>query len=151
MQRVFKKHYYNQTPLYEANYAKLAKLIPDSSKGVYHVTHAGNESGTYLSMEVVENHKYTTIARLEIGFDSNNPLLTCPAFVLRICNDVKVAEVIAYHNQTRFKPDYDYPNQNMLHRDEKHQVNRLLGELLDYFLNGKCKVATETLDKLLSW
>ena len=151
---MLKKHYHNQTPLYEANYSKLARLVPDTIYGIKNTTPSGdvssNELGIHLSLEILENHKYTIIAKLKINLNKTNAYLTSPAFVLRICHDVQVAEVIGYDNQFSFQPDYDYPNQEMMHRDEKHQVNRLLGELLDYFIHDKHDVHKEFLDQLFS-
>lgn len=126
------------------------RLVPDPKLGKRYVVPCTNDTGISLSLEVSENHKYTDVARLSIDYQTSSPLLTSPAFVLRICRDAKVAEVLGYHNHSQFKPDYDYPNQNMLHRDEKHQINRLLGELLDYFIQDKSSVPAEILDQLLS-
>ena len=161
---MLKKHYYNQTPLYEANYSRLARLVPNTIYGIKSTVASGDTSnnvnannsatseelGIQLSLEILENHKYTVIARLTINLSETSAYLTSPAFVLRICHDVQVAEVIGYDNQFSFQPDYDYPNQQMMHRDEKHQVNRLLGELLDYFIHDKHDVRKEFFDQLFS-
>lgn len=143
-----KKHYFNQTPLYEANYARLAILIPNSFTGINNVLSLANNSKIKFSLEIIESHKFTIVVALKISYNFSNPLIVNPSFKIRICHDASVAEVIAYHRHSNFKPDYHYPNQSMLHKDEKQQVNRLLGEFLDYFINDKRSAPLELLDQL---
>jgi len=147
---VLKKHYINQTPLYEANYSKLIRLIPNTLHGINNVISLASDSKIKFILEISECHKYTIVAQLKISYDFASPLVSSPSFKLRICHDAKVAEVVGYHQHTHFKPDYLYPNQCMLHRDEKHQVNRLLSEFLDYFINDKRITPLELLDQLPS-
>ena len=143
-----KKHYFNQTPLYEANYARLANLIPNSFEGINNVLSLANNSKIKFALEIIESHKFTVVVVLQISYNFSSPLITNPSFKIRICHDASVAEVIAYHHHSNFKPDYHYPNQAMLHKDEKQQVNRLLGEFLDYFINDKRAAPLELLDQL---
>ena len=160
---MLKKHYINQTPLYEANYSKLVRLIPSTLQGITlrdaNICDANKSislSSISLSsnapikfvLEISECHRYTIVAELTISYNVASPLVSNPTFKLHICHDAKVAEVVGYHQHTRFKPDYEYPNQCMLHRDEKHQVNRLLSEFLDYFVNDKRITPLELLDQL---
>ncbi len=149
---MLKKHYINQTPLYEANYSKLVRLIPNALHGItLHEIKSislANDTPIKFVLEINEHHKYTIIAELKISYSFSNPLVSSPTFKLRICRDAKVAEVVGYHQHTHFEPDYEYPNQHMLHRDEKHQVNHLLSEFLDYFINDKRITPLELLDQL---
>jgi uncharacterized protein YqiB (DUF1249 family) len=143
-----KKHYFNQTPLYEANYARLKRLIPNSFDGINNVLSLANNSKIKFALEIIESHKFTVVVVMKISYDFSSPLITNPSFKIRICHDASVAEVIAYHHHANFKPDYHYPNQDMLHKDEKQQVNRLLGEFLDYFINDKRAAPLELLGQL---
>jgi len=152
---VLKKHYINQTPLYEANYAKLLRLIPNTLNGISvqeiqkNISlSSNNDKPIKFTLEIEEFCKYTLIANFKINYNFSNPLVSSPIFKLHICHDAKVAEVVGYNQHSRFKPDYEYPNQNMLHRDEKHQVNRLLSEFLNYFINDKRIKPLELLDQL---
>lgn len=145
-----KKHYFNQTPLYEANYSKLVRLIPNALHGINNIISLANDSQIKFILAISECHKYTIVAELKISYNFVNPLLSNPCFKLHICHDAKVAEVVGYHQHTGFKPDYPYPNQGMLHRDEKRQINCLLGEFLDYFINDKSITPLELLDQLPS-
>lgn len=147
---MLKKHFYNQTPLYEANYLKLTRLIPNTLHGISNVVSFTNEANIKFVLKIIASHKYTVEAELRIAYCFSNPLLATPSFKLRICHDLQVTEVIAYNQYSQFKADYSYPNQDMLHRDEKQQLNRLLGEYLDYFINDKSTEPLEVLDKLSS-
>ena len=54
---------------------------------------------------------------------------------VRMYHDAKVAEVVNCSGRGGFEPEYGYPNKLMLQRDEKRQVNQLLGEWLDFFVH----------------
>ncbi|MFT6389271.1 MAG: hypothetical protein ACJAUP_002661 [Cellvibrionaceae bacterium] len=56
------------------------------------------------------------------------------SFEVRLYHDATVAEVIAWEGRSRFKARHDYPNPRMYHSDEKAQLNRFLGELLELCL-----------------
>lgn len=56
------------------------------------------------------------------------------SFEVRLYHDASVAEVIAWEGNRRFKARHDYPNPRMYHSDEKAQLNRFLGELLELCL-----------------
>lgn len=56
------------------------------------------------------------------------------SFEVRLYHDASVAEVIAWEGNRRFKARHDYPNPRMYHSDEKAQLNRFLGELLEFCL-----------------
>lgn len=143
-----KKHYYNQTPLYEANYSRLIKLLPSSLDSINGLLSPANKTKIKFVLEIIEYHKYTIVAVLKFSYPFTNAHIPNPSFRVKICHDANVAEVIAYHHHTHFKPDYNYPNQNMLHKDEKRQVNRLLGEFLDYFINDTKAAPFELLNQL---
>lgn len=127
------RHFYNQTPLYENIYSKLMQLLPDLQLGVDIV--AINHSGGMLSrFEVLERHRYTTMVKLVSNLGCANSAFSNLLLKITIYHDVRVAEVIGYQNHYKFQPDYNYPNKQMYLKDEKHQVNRLLSELLDLYL-----------------
>lgn len=50
---------------------------------------------------------------------------------VRLYHDASVAEVIACEGQRHFKARHEYPNKKMYQTDEKAQLNRFLGELLE--------------------
>jgi uncharacterized protein YqiB (DUF1249 family) len=51
---------------------------------------------------------------------------------VRLYHDARVAEVLGFQGQGRFKPHYDYPNEQMYLPDEKRQVNLMLRDVLNY-------------------
>jgi uncharacterized protein YqiB (DUF1249 family) len=53
---------------------------------------------------------------------------------VRLYHDAAVAEVIAWQGHRRFQARHEYPNRKMYQRDEKAQLNKFLGELLEFCL-----------------
>lgn len=131
-----KRHYYNQTQLYEIIFNKLRLLAPTLHILSNPVVYRANKSIEFR-FEAVEKHKYTIIAQLSINLPNGLTSIPNITMTIRIYHDAQVAEVASYQQERSFMPDYDYPNPKMRHRDEKHQINRLLCDWLDYFLmNG---------------
>lgn len=56
------------------------------------------------------------------------------SFEVRLYHDATVAEVIAWEGHRRFHARNEYPNPKMHQADEKAQLNRFLGELLELCL-----------------
>jgi len=56
------------------------------------------------------------------------------SFEVRLYHDATVAEVTVWEGRRRFRARHDYPNPRMYHSDEKAQLNRFLGELLELCL-----------------
>lgn len=131
-----RRHYHNQTPLYEGLYRRMSKLAPALANdiGINGVC-LHHDNGTELELKVLERHRFTTIIRITSRLAGDSNYFSDPVFTVRLCHDMRVAEVMAYQSFTRFEADYPYPNENMLHPDEKRQVNRLLAELVDNYLD----------------
>lgn len=122
----------------ELNYARIMRLLPNMEEvdhcefGVSLVS--GNKTRFRLSVD--ERCKYTTmlsLSQLQTVMDWSQ----APHFELRVYHDVLMAEVVSFHghqSHRNLKPVYDYPNEKMLHCDEKAQLNRFLGEWLSYCL-----------------
>lgn len=92
-----------------------------------------------LSLEVKESAKYTTLIHIHVYSQSANRRAQPkhkPRHTLevRLCHDATVAEVVACDNHRRIQAKHDYPNAKMYQRDEKAQLNRFLGELLEHCL-----------------
>jgi uncharacterized protein YqiB (DUF1249 family) len=115
----------------ERNYQRLAQLAPGLAYGAAPalVRSVRGATGT-VSLHVLERGPYTTLVELsEAGPGS---WLPGPQMRIRVSHDARVAEVVSYQGETRFGPRYPhpYPNRGMIRRDEKLQLNRLLGEWL---------------------
>lgn len=119
----------------EANYARLMKLLPDIDT-VDHCRFAVQQvdgHSAQFCITVKERCKYTTM--LELSQSSVLPDWTgAPDFSMRIYHDAQMAEVTAFQGCSRLQAIYPYPNRNMLHADEKSQLNTFLGEWLSYCL-----------------
>lgn len=127
----------------DANYLRLVKLFPtlrDQPKGVFGVTIAGQR--TEVIVEVLQRSPYTSLVRVRQLPDA--PWGINPGFTVRLYHDARNAEVVEYQGARHFKAVYDYPNRVMRQRDEKAQVNRLLGEYLSNCLrHGAAAAETE--------
>ena len=127
----------------EANYARIMQLLPDMEhvdRRHFGVELAGS-APLQFQIVVTERCKYTTmidISQLPANAGHGQPWLqsedATPFFSLRVYHDARMAEVIAYNRHQRLHPSYDYPNDNMYHRDEKAQLNTFLGEWLSHCL-----------------
>lgn len=124
------KHYYNQTPLYEMNYSKLLRLFR-TVPGVCHRIH--HPTGLSFAVALQEDHRYTSVVEIVVALANRSTLALNLTMTVRMYHDAKVAEVMNCAGHGTFEPEYSYPNKNMLQRDEKRQVNQLLGEWLDFF------------------
>ena len=113
----------------DANYLRVMQLFPhlhERNGSAVGVTLAGRR--IKVSAEVAQRNRYTTVIRLRQSPEA--PWGTSPMFCVRLYHDVACAEVTEYQGIRQFNAVYPYPNAHMRHRDEKAQVNRLLGEFL---------------------
>lgn len=124
----------------EANYARIMQLLPDmeASDGREFGVERPGATPLRLCIRVTERCKYTTMLDIEqlappVQAISGVPVMAA-TFSLRIYHDARMAEVVAFNRHRTIQPQYDYPNENMYHRDEKVQLNRFLGEWLSHCL-----------------
>lgn len=119
----------------EANYARLARLLPgqELASRAFGLAHAE------LSIDVIERCPYTTT--LAISQRPAHALLASPLhkmaarLIVRVYHDARLAEVVEFSaSRRRVQPHYDYPNPAMHQPDEKSQWNRFLGEWLSHCL-----------------
>ena len=120
----------------EANYARLMQLLPDFDQENLREFNVQMPAGhvARFQIAITERCKYTTMLQLS-QLDGTHNGAQAPQFSLRAYHDACMAEVIAYHRQRPNHSHYDYPNKAMFQRDEKTQINRLLGEWLCYCLS----------------
>jgi uncharacterized protein YqiB (DUF1249 family) len=116
--------------LYETNYAKLNALLPRQPKV--------GESRTYqvqaqiYQINVVEITRYTTL--VDVFQCDQTPTFPLPHMTVRLYHDARVAEVCASEKIKVIKAVHDYPNNKMMQKDEKHQLNQFLGDWLTFCL-----------------
>lgn len=122
------------TALYEANYRRFVKLFDA-------VTHLSIDEiielgASHIELCILEQHNYTTVVLFTKHLASRQCLgqhgrYSTIEMELRVCHDACVIEVIAYQGHKPIVSAVTYPNQQMLHLDEKKQLNRLLKEILE--------------------
>lgn len=127
----------NTTNLHEANFKKLARVVPglrDLEKSIC----ARGQDGTRLNLEILEISKYTKTFSLQLAHDADHPWL--PGLHMKIRNyyDARVTEALAFQHQHRLHARYKYPNPSMFQPNEKWQTNHFLSEWLDHCLRIRC-------------
>ena len=130
---IAKRKRHNATSLHEANFKKLARVVPDLCELETTITARGAQ-GAQLSLRVLEISKYTKTFSLQLQHSTEQPWL--PGLQMKIRNyyDAGVTEVLAFQHKHRLNARYEYPNDNMFQRNEKWQINQFLGEWLDHCL-----------------
>lgn len=114
---------------FERNYVGIRALLQrhallDTDRAC--ITHGD----TLIFLDVAERSRYTLLLHIEHRFHAGSQFLTNLVFKVRVYLDAALAEVIAYQGQHNLKPRYPYPNDDMLHPDEKRQANLLLHDWL---------------------
>ncbi len=122
-----------RTPMwvYEKNYRFLRRLLPFAHGAPTGLLAEARLGGDRVRVRLVENSPYTQVVELRHDFAGDSGFLPAVEFLVRLYHDARVAEVIRYQNQRRFRGRYDYPNARMFHPDEKRQTNLLLHDWLD--------------------
>ncbi|WED21465.1 DUF1249 family protein [Vibrio sp. JC009] len=116
--------------VYETNYAKLNALLP-TRPSVGDVRSYQVASMAY-QLEVSEITKYTTV--IDVSQCNEQPVFPLPKMTVRLYHDARVAEVCASEQISRVKARYDYPNDKMMQKDEKFQLNQFLSDWLTFCL-----------------
>lgn len=119
----------------EANYFRFKKLVGDAAVDEYRfLVHRSDQPWLQL-ITIIERSPYTTtLSWRQLPLMQTSPWLMSPRLVIRLYEDAKLAEVLAWENHRRFRPRYDYPNKAMYLADEKRQLNRFLAEWLSLCL-----------------
>ena len=115
--------------VYERNYVALMDLFDGLRRDSTKLASAKLQ----LEMQVIERSRYTTEISLRHSFHNRIPAVPDQSMRVRVYHDAQLAEVVSYQDVDRLLPEYVYPNEEMLHRDEKRQANILLHEWLSLF------------------
>jgi uncharacterized protein YqiB (DUF1249 family) len=118
----------------EANYARLLQLFPDFDKvdlREFILGGSDDEAAIKVSFQITQRCPYTTMVAVSQE-QAQTPWVEPPRFAVRLYHDACMAEVTEYSRQRGLSARYDYPNNEMHQRDEKHQLNRFLGEWLSH-------------------
>lgn len=132
----------NATSLHEANFKKLARVVP-KLHAIEDSLCVSGLNDTRLTLRILERSKYTKTISLHLQQCRNQSWL--PELHMKIRNyyDAGVTEVLAFQQQHRLAARYNYPNPKMFQRNEKWQTNHFLGEWLDHCLRTRCVFCDE--------
>ena len=134
------------TGLYEANYRRFIRLVPELSDLI--VNDSYSLSLSKIVINILEQYKYTTVISLKQSLQfstayndrmQNDVREVVPAMThlnsidmeLRICHDACLVEVIGYQGKSPIQSAQVYPNKHMLQIDEKRQLNLFLKDVLE--------------------
>lgn len=116
--------------LYENNYLRLRRLIPDittlSEKSV-----SSLPGCLSLHLDIIEHTKFTTTIFLSYYFEEAGQMIAEPALTLRIYHDAKQVEVLTGHLQ-HGRLQYDHIPEKAI--KVKWKLNRFLYKWLGYCL-----------------
>jgi uncharacterized protein YqiB (DUF1249 family) len=130
----------------ELNYRRLGKLMrgqEDLDAWQFSIHSVGDQESR-LRLALGKESRFTSEIILEFGPEIKKELLfkTTLSMTVRLYHDVKLAEITDGHRQ--YSGVYPYPNDAMLHRDEKFRLNQQLADLLELCLKHGHRL-TETL------
>lgn len=121
----------NMMMVYEANYRRLMRLIPDL-RAIDGTILAKGDGMPDICLGVLGHCRYTTTLSLTHHLNIAGKTVPDLDMKIRVYHDAKVAEVIGYQHELRFASYYPYPNPMMRHHFEKRQINLFFSEWLKY-------------------
>lgn len=123
----------------EANYARLTRLLNDLE--VENLSFQLRFSDTLCyRLRLMDAGRYTSTLEVTQQLSPTDTLRQ-PDMIVRLYHDARMAEVTQCAQMSSFEPRYSYPNRRMHHPDEKHMLNRFLGEWLSFCLRQKPTLA----------
>lgn len=135
----FKRHPKNLTLVHEANYTKTMRVIPFVRSMHCDASIWARTPAHVVEIKILEVTKYTTMFSFNINYAGEQKWLPQVHIAVRCYHDLRVAEVANFQHHKQFRSRYSYPNPNMYQRNEKQQINRFLGEWLDFCLKTRCR------------
>ncbi|AEF55804.1 protein of unknown function DUF1249 [Marinomonas posidonica IVIA-Po-181] len=120
----------------ELNYRRIGRIMRGQEDAVeWHFSiHSNGDQESRLRLTLGQESKFTSEMALEFGPQTEKKLLfeTSLSMTIRLYHDVGIAEITDGHRQ--YSGVYPYPNDAMLHRDEKFRLNQQLADLLELCL-----------------
>jgi len=117
--------------LYESNYLRLLRLIPDVDRidGCFRSRVAGDCD---LYVEVIETSRYTVTLSLTYHFATDQGLLVNPDMMVRIYLDGRQAEVLAIGETQRHAALRRLVFEHKTELDRRWRCNMILNKWLEY-------------------
>ena len=139
----------NHHALCEMNFFRLEKLMPGYKNGISQWAYEFGEQGKAfgilkdVEIKIIDRAPYTTTVEINQQADKNeekklavkeasDKVFKQTNLVVRLYNDVKMAEIVSWNKHRNWLPQYSYPNERMYHPDEKLELNRFLGDWLAF-------------------
>ncbi|WP_018013916.1 DUF1249 domain-containing protein [Teredinibacter turnerae] len=115
--------------LCEMNFHRLLTLMPNWQEGCQQWDFTlGDRHVHEVKLKVVDAAPYTTTVEVVQHLVGIKP----PKLVVRLYHDANMAEIISWDRHRNWKPQYTYPNPQMYAPDEKLELNRFLGDWLEF-------------------
>lgn len=149
--------------LCEMNFFRMEKLMPAYKNGIsswaYRLDHSFDSPPPMktVRLSVVDRAPYTTTVEItqkgleadkNADYDASASYIACPKLVVRLYNDVKMAEIICWDAHRNWLPQYNYPNAKMYNPDEKLELNRFLGDWLT-FCRKQARISFDNCEQVL--
>ena len=132
----------------DANYIRLRRLFPTMDQqdqltfgidaginspidSACHLTRPGR-ADVVIAIHVMQRHRYTTLLSINVSGDAYQPWIKWPCLEAQVYRDVKSAEITRFEQHRNLKFRYALQNTPMYQPDEKSQINKFFGELLNY-------------------
>lgn len=117
--------------LYESNYARLLKLVPD----IHHLDQplVSRVPGALdLHVQVLERSKYTTILSMTYLFEEAEGPVADPDLRIRLFHDARVAEVLSCCRRHKWPGFPEFRGSCFAVLDRKWEINHFLDRWLSY-------------------
>jgi uncharacterized protein len=122
--------------LCEVNYYRFCQLLDADSKTECFEIQSPQGHLAEITLTVIERFKWTCTVQVDIchhGFPHEfGQDLGRQQLMVRIYDDMRMAEVVASGQGNQFQGVYPYPNEQMFQVDEKIQLNKYLAEWLTW-------------------
>lgn len=120
--------------LYEDNYMKLRRLIPDlDSIGVGAISRVIGE--VPLILEVIERQRYTSTILLTHRFINDGLKNDDPCLTVRLCHDARTAEAMIDENSRRFGYIISCKQRSDFSLESRWELNYFLNKWLKYCIS----------------
>ena len=131
----------------DANFLRLHRLFPSmfEDESIVIGVRDTTDELAIVTIQVKSQHPYTTILSIQVESEIAQPWIKWPRLEARVYQDLNTAEVISIGEHRNLKPRYPTPNPHMYQPDEKSQINRFFGELLNF-----CLLYGHALDRTVS-
>ena len=135
---MFVTHPKNSTLVHQANYVKIMRVVPYIREMHCDSQIWARTPAHQVEIIIQEVTPYTTSFSFIITYAGAQKWLPQIHMTVRCYHDARVAEVVKFQQHKYFSARYSYPNPHMHQRNEKQQINRFLGEWMNYCMKTGC-------------